>query len=283
MLWRTVRRLPGAHRVRRQVQWAWDSVRPIPQPQYIPGTPMATADGIYPNPATLAAAAMSEDAAIAVGALLGKLTPGDESGMVHDFYRDARAKFGTHWRYADILTTLWAASTLTQPASYLEIGMLRGRSASVVGATCPGCSIYGFDLWIRDYYGEKETEGPDFVRRELESVGHRGDVTLISGDSTKTVPDFLRKHPDLYFDLITVDGDHSLMGAAFDLANTLPRLKVGGIVVFDDIRWARQLITVWDRLVRRDNRFASWEFTDAGLGVAAAIRTSDGQLFAPLE
>jgi len=98
---------------------------------------------------------------------------------------------------------------------------------------------------------------------------------MISGDSRKTVPAFLREHPDLYFDLITIDGDKSVAGVAADFASALPRLKVGGILVFDDLRSAPLLQRVWERMVKRGTRFITWEFTEAGYGVAAAIRISD--------
>ena len=114
----------------------------------------------------------------------------------------------------------------------------------------------------------------EFVRKELLAAGHRASVELISGDSSETVPPFLQQRPELFLDLINVDGDHSLLGAATDLANVLPRLKVGGIVVFDDIR-APTLQRVWDRLVKRDSRYVTWEFAGSGQGVAVAIRVGD--------
>ncbi len=147
----------------------------------------------------------------------------------------------------------------------------------MIGATRPECAIVGFDLWIEDYAGVTNP-GPEFVKSELQAVGHRGSVELISGDSRVTVPAFLREHPDLFFDVITVDGDHSALGAATDLANVLPRLKVGGIVAFDDIAGTLVLGRVWDQLVKSDSRYATWEFTDDGVGVAAAIRIGDGPL-----
>jgi predicted O-methyltransferase YrrM len=158
-----------------------------------------------------------------------------------------------------------------RPKTYLEIGVRRGRSAAVVGATTPDCAIYGFDLWLEGYAG-LENPGPEFVRGELRAAGHTGHVTLVSGDSHRTVPAFLKEHPGLFFDLMTVDGDHSLIGAARDLATVLPRLKVGGVIVFDDIVSAPCLARVWRGFVQEDSRYRSWEYDDAGAGVAAAIR-----------
>lgn len=272
---------PIGPRVRQRLEWTR-----LPLPQYTPGTPKITTGGspdvfLPPNAATIGAAATSREAAESVAAVLGKLTENDEVAHVQTFYRLAEERFGAHWRSADILTVLWAATTLLRPSSYLEIGVLRGRSSSVVGATRPECAIYGFDLWISDYYAAPN-EGADFARKELRAAGHTGSVELVSGDSRETVPAFLRRHPDLYFDLITVDGDHSLTGAAIDLANVLPRLKVGGIVVFDDICVAPHLRRLWDRVIKRDPRYNSWEFTEGGFGVAAGIRMADEPVLSSL-
>lgn len=270
----------------RRILRGWARLRSLPRPEYIPGTPKIGADLPLnllqpPNAMTLAAAATSEEAINFVDETIGKLNQTGEIEGQQVFYRLAQAQFGTYWRFADLPTVLWAAAKLIVPTRYLEIGVRRGRSAAVVGALQPDCAIYGFDVWVPEY-GGVPNPGPEFVRSELRSVGHRGEVELISGDSRKTVPAFLRQHPDLFFDLVTVDGDHSVLGAATDLANVLPRLKVGGIVVFDDICSAPPLQRVWDRLVKRDSRFVTWEFTDAGFGVGAAIRIGDEPLLTTL-
>ncbi len=277
--------LPGPRRLAHRLLSEWQRVRPFPRPRYTTGTPKVGGTGpldlhFPPNAQTLAAAAMSEDSIAFTREVLERLTPSKEHEASRLYYEWGLAKFGRHWRHADILTVLRAASTLIQPAAYLEIGVRRGRSAAIVGATCPGCALYGFDLWLPDY-ADAPNPGPEFVRGELRAAGHRGSVELVSGDSRRTVPSFLRAHPGLYFDLINVDGDHSVLGAATDLANTLPRLKVGGIVVLDDICSFPRLGRVWHKIIRQDSRFMSWEFTESRYGVAAAVRISDGPLVAP--
>jgi predicted O-methyltransferase YrrM len=266
-------------RLRRKAIERWEAHRPLPRARYERETPrVGTESGLTvyfpPNPPTLAAASTSTEAADFVMSVLKKLTPDPEVEHQSLYYQWGRAKFGGHWRSADIATTLRAAALFVRPQSYLEIGVRRGRSAAVVAATCPGCDIYGFDLWEGEYAGA-DNPGPDLVRTELRAVGHTGELTLVVGDSAQTVPAFLTQHPQLFFELITVDGDHSVLAAARDLTNTLPRLKVGGILVFDDICSAPLLQSVWRRIVQRDRRFVTWEFTDAGYGVAAAIRISD--------
>jgi len=279
------RRVPGASQLAWRLRAASERFAPFPLPRYVPGTPNVGGEGpldsiFPPNPETLAAGALSEEALSFVKGVLSRLTQDQKMQRQLFFYGLGQGRFSGHWRFADILTVLRAAALFVRPSTYLEIGMLRGRSAAIVAATCPQCAIYGFDLW--QPYGDEENPGPEYVRNELRAAGHRGPVELVVGDSSETVPAFIREHPDLFFDLITVDGDHSVRGAAIDLANTLPRLKVGGIMVFDDINVAPLLRRVWQKVIRNDARYLSWEFTDAGAGIAAAIRISDGPPTAPL-
>lgn len=202
------------------------------------------------------------------------MTQDETTAAVRTFYRTAREKFGEHWRYADLLCMLWATATLSPPEAYLEIGVRSGGSACVVGAAAPECEIYGFDLWTPEYAGA-ENLGPDDVRDQLRAVGHSGSVTLVAGDRQQTVPAFLRQHPDLYFDLIAIDSGKTTANMASDYANALPRLKVGGVLVSDDISLAPHLRRIWDTAIKRDPRFVAWEFAEGMVGVFAAVRMAD--------
>jgi predicted O-methyltransferase YrrM len=270
------RRIPAARTAARSARRIWEELRPLPRARYVDGTPNtggATPIEVFfpPTISTLAEAALSREAAEFVICLLKKLEQSGETEGQELFYLWGQGRYGEHWRYADSTTALVAAAMAIRPKAYLEIGVRRGRSSAVIGALCPDCAIYGFDLWLPDYAGAPNP-GPDFVRGELRKAGHTGAVTFTSGDSRTTVPSFLAQHPDLFFDVINVDGDHSVAGAARDLANVLPRLKVGGVIVFDDIVSAPALMRVWNWLVRQDARYRAWEFTDAPAGIAAAIR-----------
>jgi predicted O-methyltransferase YrrM len=260
----------------------WERRRPLPRVRYLANTPAVGRGGpldplFPPNTETLGAAAMSHEAQDFVVGVLKKLTPVAEPDEELIFYEWGQAKFGSYWRLVDMMTLLRAAALIVRPEAYLEIGVRRGRSSAIVAATCPSCDIYGFDLWREDYAGSPNP-GPDFVRAQLAAVGHAGSLTLTSGDSRETVPAFLREHPGLFFDLITVDGDHSVEGASADLANALPRLKVGGVIVFDDITSAPLLTRVWRDMVARDTRFLAQEYRDVGPGVAAAVRIAEDAL-----
>jgi len=205
--------------------------------------------------------------------VLDRLDCDDYHRFVKNVYQAGLARLGDAWVYSDLYTTLAGMATLLRPESYLEIGVRRGNSMSMVAAHAPACSIYGFDLWIQDYAG-LANPGQAFVETQLARVGYTGRAHFVDGDSAATVPAFLDAHPDLHFDLITVDGDHSARGARIDLRNVMPRLKVGGVMVFDDIanQSHPELRGVWNEVVASRSNLATWSFEEAGFGVAFALR-----------
>lgn len=209
----------------------------------------------------------------AAGALLERLQPDPFTDYLRQFYAAGQARFGADWRYADIVTVLLCLADMLRPARYLEVGVRRGRSACAVASRAPDCALELFDMWQVAYAG-MDNPGPALVRPELAAVGHRGPVRFTDGDSHQTLPAFLADHPDLSFDLITIDGDHSVQGAAQDLVDTLPRLAVGGAVVFDDICHPAHadLGRLWQAMVANDPRFSAAALCDAGYGVGFAIR-----------
>jgi predicted O-methyltransferase YrrM len=194
------------------------------------------------------------------------------------------------------------------PQSYLEIGVRRGFSMGMVISRAPEVDIFGFDLWLQNYAGV-ENPGIHFVCDEMKRLGHKGRLHLITGNSHETLPAFFgegRAHglvacseggsvrdPPKAFDLITIDGDHSLIGAYQDLVDTMPHCAVGGAIVFDDIApdlagigadvirtelgedphgW-RNLLGVWRAIQSKFTNFAYFDLCHCSPGVGVAIRT----------
>lgn len=225
------------------------------------------------NPTTLSKIAASPET---WGELLSfhHLLASDEYVQYVDaFYRESIARFGANWDYHDITNILFAAGRTIKPQSYLEIGVRRGRSACVVARGCPTVDIIAFDMWQENYAG-MENPGPEFVKAELAKHGHKGEVYFFNGDSHGTVPAFFKENPALTFDMITVDGDHTEEGALDDLRNVIPRLSVGGVLVFDDIAHPAHpyLLDVWLKAMEIFPFLAHYEYTEMGYGVAFAIR-----------
>jgi predicted O-methyltransferase YrrM len=111
------------------------------------------------------------------------------------------------------------------------------------------------------------------VRDELSRVPH-GELEFLVGDSHAVLPDYFTRHPDAYFDLVTVDGDHSPEGASADLLTVMPRVRIGGALVFDDVSNPAhaELLDVWRDVVVSDRRFSTFTFTEVGFGVGIAVR-----------
>lgn len=225
------------------------------------------------TPETLANIAMAPETWAELLAFHQHLASDEYTRYVDAYYREAINRFGKHWRYLDISNVLFAASRALQPETYLEIGVRKGRSACMVASGCPSVNIVAFDMWVQNYAG-MENPGEDFVRQELIKHGHTGDVFFINGNSHQTVPAFFKQYPDTYFDMITVDGDHTEEGAFDDLCDVIPHLSVGGILVFDDISHPAHpyLLSVWRKTMAKFPFLAGYEYTDAGFGVAFAIR-----------
>ena len=205
--------------------------------------------------------------------VLEGLTPDAYAVFVMAFYRAGLERHPETWQFADINTALMTIAAGLQPRSYLEIGVRRGRSLAMVASVCQKCEILACDMFVEGYAG-MDNPGPALIRSELERLRFTGALEFLIGDSHDVLPRHFRDHPDQFFDLITVDGDHSEAGARADLETVMPRLKVGGALVFDDISNPShpELARVWREEVESLPSYSTFAFTELGFGVGVAIR-----------
>jgi predicted O-methyltransferase YrrM len=227
------------------------------------------------GPSTIVELATSPETIRGVRHILDQLEPDSYVSYLKDYLDAGLSRFGANWKLLEMMNVLYAATALIQPRRYLEIGVRRGRSMAMVLANCPDVEAVGFDMWMENYAG-MENPGADFVKEEMKKVSPLARVKLIDGDSHRTVPEFLKANPETMFDLITVDGDHSEKGALQDLRDVLPRLSMGGVIVFDDISHPQHsyLLKTWRMALLEDGGLASYEFTELGYGVALGVRNS---------
>lgn len=108
-----------------------------------------------------------------------------------------------------------------------------GHSLEVVLRSCQPESIYLCDSWGGESGGE-QFGGHGHITALLERLKYRGAVSYLDGDSHELLPRLIRRQ--LQFDLILVDGDHSLEGARRDLEDCWRLLADDGALVFDDLR-----------------------------------------------
>jgi glycosyltransferase involved in cell wall biosynthesis/predicted O-methyltransferase YrrM len=202
-----------------------------------------------------------------------RIQPDSYTRFLEGYMTEGLTRFGADWRFADIVSALLCLSDTLVPKDYLEIGVRQGRSACAVGWRTPTVNMVLCDMWMANYAG-MDNPGAEFAVAQLAQVGHRGSIEVVDGDSHVVLPKWLAANPERRFDIITVDGDHTEAGAAADLATVMPRLRLGGALVFDDIShpYHPELRALWRDMVENDAHFSTWSFGDLGYGVGVAIR-----------
>lgn len=115
---------------------------------------------------------------------------------------------------------------------YLEIGVFEGRSALWMLEnilTHPSARLTGIDTFPGDL---KER-----FLANVRTAGFGEKVTVIAGRSQRE----LRRLPLDSFDIIYIDGSHAADEVLADAVLSWALLKPGGIVIFDDYAWARDV------------------------------------------
>lgn len=107
-----------------------------------------------------------------------------------------------------------------------EVGFNAGYSSWAFLSGSPSTIVYSFDLAAYAY--------SDAAKAHIDEH-FPGRHHLIQGDSHVTIEQFARDHPDMKFDVIFVDGDHSLEGARADLKDLRALATEDTVVVMDDI------------------------------------------------
>jgi predicted O-methyltransferase YrrM len=206
---------------------------------------------------------------------LGRTQTDDVDQWRREMIAAGLEQFGDDWDYLDNVCVTHSFAELAQPKRILEIGVRRGLSTFAAAAGAPEASLHLMDLWMENY-GHRANPGPDVIKPGLEAIGHRGSVEFFSGNSHELLPRLFSERPEIMFDLIVVDGDHTDAGAWQDLADVAPRLELGGMLVFDDIAHPGHLglYAVWRKcLDDLGLRVRSAEYRDHGHGVGIFIRS----------
>ena len=123
-----------------------------------------------------------------------------------------------------------------------EIGFNAGHSALNALLAREGIQVVSFDLgqfW--DTYGQ--------YSYELLQHSFPNQLTLIMGDSTVTVPKFIRERPEQKCNIIFVDGGHDFETASADISNmaALANQTYHRLIV-DDANWG-EVRQAWDKAI----------------------------------
>lgn len=108
----------------------------------------------------------------------------------------------------------------------MEIGFNAGHSAELFLKNNPDLTLTSFDLGAHGYV---------LFAKEYIDKTYPGRHTLIIGDSTMSIPKFIKDHPQTKFDLLFIDGGHDYEVASADIKNCKHLAHKNSIFIIDDI------------------------------------------------
>ena len=127
-----------------------------------------------------------------------------------------------------------------KPINYLEIGIFKGENLIDVSKSyCkhPDSRMYCVDPWIDyDEYSEykgKITKIYDEFVTNMNNEKLWNKIKVYRDFSHNVIPTFENE----FFDLVFIDGNHETEFVYKDAQLTLPKVKSGGYIIFDDYTW----------------------------------------------
>jgi len=165
--------------------------------------------------------------------------------------------FLTHWFDQDV-RPLWDKHLLpamTPPiGSYLEIGVGEGHSMRWVFENLDPESAMGIDPWVP----KKRREAKQYRQHKTNCMENLKDwidgrLVILEAPSQHVLRCCRSEDastpliPDESCDLIYCDGDHTCLNAMTDFILCWPRLKLGGVMIMDDMLRRWQLGWPWTR------------------------------------
>jgi len=126
-----------------------------------------------------------------------------------------------------------------------EVGFNAGFSSYIFLDTNPDIKVVSFDLVKYSYVkSAKKMIDKKFPGRHI----------LIYGDSKQTLPKFAEENPDIYFDLVFIDGGHDYKTAKSDIINLRRLSTKDTIVIIDDLtpwlHWGKGPTKAWSEAIQ---------------------------------
>ncbi len=134
-----------------------------------------------------------------------------------------------------------------RPQKIAEVGVFEGKSTLAMAHACRlngSGTVYAIDSWKREDCIDDESNANqewwsklDLDKHYANFVAHtvRADVVkhiqfcrMSSWDASRFLPDV---------DMVHIDANHAEWPSTSDVVNWLPKLKVGGYIVMDDVNW----------------------------------------------
>jgi len=119
----------------------------------------------------------------------------------------------------------------------MEIGFNGGHSAELFLENNKSLTLTSFDLGIHNYVS---------VAKEYIDKKYPNRHTLILGDSTETITEYIKNNNETKFDFIFIDGGHDYAIAKSDVEKCVHFAHNDTIVAVDDIIFTPDLICNWN-------------------------------------
>jgi len=116
----------------------------------------------------------------------------------------------------------------------MEIGFNAGHSAETFLKYNESLSLVSFDLGFHNYVG---------IAKEFIDMNYRGRHMLILGDSSVSLPVYIKNNKDIKFDVIFIDGGHDYNTAKSDVDNCFHLAHENTIVILNDVIFTKE----WER------------------------------------
>jgi predicted O-methyltransferase YrrM len=135
----------------------------------------------------------------------------------------------------------------TKPQKIAEVGVFEGKSTLALAYACKlnkTGTVYAVDSWTKQDCTDDETTSGQEYWAAMDMDGHyeafvrhvvRADVVrqiqfcrMSSWDASRFLPDM---------DMVHIDANHAEWPSTSDVVNWLPKLKIGGYLVMDDVHF----------------------------------------------
>ena len=147
---------------------------------------------------------------------------------------------GVQYRLSDNWFSFIDVKEYNKPINYLEIGAFYGANLLSVANTYgqhQDSKLYCIDPWedYNDYpeYKEKQTSIYNTFINNVEASSVKDKIIINRGYSNNEI----LKFDNEFFDIIYIDGNHEPEYVLEDAVLSFRKLKVGGIMIFDDYGW----------------------------------------------
>lgn len=151
---------------------------------------------------------------------------------------------------------------LPESPSLLEIGVFKAATMSLWKMLRPDSNIFGVTPLDGRGTGWTEDDYAAHIRNIHNDFSLDQPILFVGGSEEDRMIDAASQHE---YDVVYVDGDHSLEGAYSDLVNYTPFIKQGGYLVVDDAACrTHQPFGYFQGIQSVCDALAKWEETELG-------------------